>query len=583
MFVDTPHLWEQIRLGEDSDLELKEVQFHSNRVSAPRRDDTADELAAFANAAGGRLVLGVSDNREPQSLNPVQLDALANFVSEVCSDSIKPPLEFSIHRVPTPGSALRGVLLVEVPAGDTVHSSPGGCYRRRGDTKRKVQPAEVQRLLQSRGQSDTAGTDTQVVRSTGINTLHPEHWRLYASSRIDEPADIALSKLKFLRSDRQGTLRSTIGGVLLAAEDPREWLPNAYIQAVRYRGDRMDGNRQLDAQDITGPLDRQIRDAMRFVVRNRRVAARKDPERTDVPQFSERAVFEAIVNAVVHRDYAIRGSRIRLFMFDERLELYSPGGLCNSMTTEDLRTSQFTRNELLASRLGQCPVGEVPGAGGRRYFIERRGEGVAVIEDETFSLAGRKPTFELIGERELKLVLPAASPPLPDGIAARIAVRNGDTDAPIPGVHVLMIYPNKTYREARTDTFGYADFVLHAKLPMTVLCAAPGFSASVASGHEPDGSLDLDMQPAPHGGSLIIANRSGHLPGIDGRLCPILDTLDRSYLYADNVAVNDGQQQPVRFNLNEPVRLTDSMGTSATLWFREMVGASCVFDYRYER
>ena len=102
---------------------------------------------------------------------------------------------------------------------------------------------------------------------------------------------------------------------------------------------------------------------MRFVVRNRRVAARKRPARQDLPQYSERAVFEAVVNAVVHRDYAVRGSKIRLFMFDDRLELYSPGGLCNSMTTEDLRTSQFTRNELLASRLGQCPVGEVPGAG----------------------------------------------------------------------------------------------------------------------------------------------------------------------------------------------------------------------------
>ena len=583
MSVDASRLWEQIRLGEDSELELMEVQFRGNRVSAPRRDDLADELAAFANAAGGRLVLGVSDEREPQSLDPAQLDALANLVSEICSDSIKPPLDFSIHRVPIPRPASGGVLLIEIPAGDTVHRSPGGCFRRRGDTKHRMLPADIRRLSQSRGQSDTAGTDTQVVRNTGINTLHPEHWRQYASSRVDEPVDIALSKLKFLRSDRQGTLRATIGGVLLAAEDPREWLPNAYIQAVRYGGDRMDANRQLDAQDITGPLDRQIRDAMRFVIRNRRVAARKDPERTDVPQFSERAVFEAIVNAVVHRDYTIRGSRIRLFMFDERLELYSPGGLCNSMTTDDLRTSQFTRNELLASRLGQCPVGEVPGAGGRRYFIERRGEGIAVIEDETFSLAGRKPTFELIGERELKLVLPAASPPLPDGIAARIAVRNGDTGAPLPGVHVLMIYPNKTYREARTDTFGHADFVLHARLPMTVLCAAPGFSARVANGHEPDGPLELHMPPVPHGGSLIIANRTGHLRGIEGRLCPILDTLDRSYLYADNVAVNDGQPQPVRFNLNEPIRLTDSMGAGATLWFRELVGASCVFDYRYER
>ena len=246
-----------------------------------------------------------------------------------------------------------------------------------------------------------------------------------------------------------------------------------------------------------------------------------------------------------------------------------------SMTTDDLRTSQFTRNELLASRLGQCPVGDMPGTGGQRYFIERRGEGIAVIEDETFSLAGEKPVFELIGERELKLVVPAASPPLPDGIAARIVVRNDESGGPLPGVHVVMIYPNKTYREARTDVFGHADFVLHARLPMTVLCAAPGFMARAASGQVPGGQpLELGMQPAPGAGSLIIANRTGHLLGIQGRLNSILDSLDRTYLYADNVAINDGMQQPVQFRLNEPVRLTDSLGSSATLWFREMVGSS---------
>ena len=220
-----------------------------------------------------------------------------------------------------------------------------------------------------------AATDTQIVRNSGINSLRLELWRQYVSSRTNESPEIALAKLKFLKSDGQGAVRATVGGVLLASEDPREWLSNAYIQAVRYGGNRMDGSRQLDAQDITGPLDRQIQDAMRFVIRNRRVAALKNPARNDVPQFSERAVFEAVVNAVVHRDYSVSGSHIRLFMFDDRLELYSPGGLCNSMTTNDLRTSQFTRNEILASRLGQCPVGEVPGSGGRQYFIERRGEG----------------------------------------------------------------------------------------------------------------------------------------------------------------------------------------------------------------
>ena len=581
MPIDAPGFWEQVRLGEDTALELKEVRFRGHRVQAPRRDDLADELAAFANAQGGRLVLGVTDDREPQSLDPDQLDALSRVVNEICTDSIKPPLFFSIYRIPSP-EAEGGVLLVEIAQGETVHSSPGGCFRRRGDTRRKMEPAEVGRLLQSRGQSDVAATDTQIVRNSGINSLRPELWRQYASSRTIEPPEIALAKLKFLKSDEQAAVRATVGGVLLASEEPREWLPNAYIQAVRYGGNQRDGSRQLDAQDITGPLDRQIRDAMRFVIRNRRVAAFKNPARTDVPQFSERAVFEAVVNAVVHRDYAVSGSHIRLFMFDDRLELYSPGGLCNSMTTDDLRTSQFTRNEILASRLGQCPVGEIPGSGGRQYFIERRGEGIAVIEDETLALAGKKPAFELIGDRELKLVLPAASPPVPDGIAAHIAVLNGETNAPLPEAHLLMVYPDKAYLEARTDAFGHADFVLHRRLPMIVMCAAKGFTACVVNGFAPGDPLVLRMQPAPHGGSLIIANRTGNLPGIQGRLYPMLDGLDRSYLSAHNVAINDGLQQPVSFNLNEPVRLTDSMGTKATLWFREMVGTSCIFDYRYD-
>ena len=581
MPIDASHLWEQVALGEDTDLELKEARFRGSRVSGPRRDELADELAAFANAGGGRLVLGVSDDRRPQSLDPAQLDALANLVTEICSDSIKPPLDFSIFRVQAPEPVGGGALVVEIPESATVHRSPGGHYRRRGDTKRQMDSAEIRRLSQARGQSDAAATDTQVVRNTGISSLRPALWRQYVSSRSDEPAEVALSKLKFLKDDRYGALRATVGGVLLAADDAREWLPNAWIQAVCYGGDGMDAGRQLDARDVVGPLDEQIREAVRFVVRNRRVAAYKDPARIDVPQFSERAVFEAVVNAVVHRDYAVSGSRIRLFMFDDRLELYSPGGLCNSMTTDDLRTSQFTRNELLASRLGQCPVGEVPGAGGRRYFIERRGEGIGVIQDETFALAGERPVFELIGERELKVVLPAARPPLSDGVAVRVAIRHSDTDQPLPGVNVLMLYPNKTYREARTDVFGRAEFVLYARLPMTVFCAATGFMARVVRDHQPDEPLDVRMQPARDGGSLIIADRTGHLPGIQGRLNPKLDPLDRTYLYANNVAINDGQIQPVHFVLNEPVHLTDSLGARATLWFREMVGTSCVFDYRY--
>ena len=117
---------------------------------------------------------------------------------------------------------------------------------------------------------------------------------------------------------------------------------------------------------------------------------------------------------------------------------------------------------------------------------------------------------------------------------------------------------------------------------MTVLCAAPGFQAQVASHDAANQStgIHVAMEPKPDGGSQIIANRTGHLDGIQGRLAPTLDSLDRTYLYASNIAINDGLPQPAHFKLNEPIRLTDSLGNNATVWFREMRGASCVFDYR---
>jgi len=581
--IDASQFWSQVRLGEDSELEFKEVRFKGARVSSPKRPAIADELAALANSRGGRLVFGVTDKRQVQLLDPEKLDAVADFVTELCTDSVDPPLDFSLHRVPTPEPPDHGVLVVEVPAGRAVHRSPGGFFRRRGASKRLMVSAEIRRLLQARGRSDAESTDTQVVAGTGVAALDPSLWRRYASSRAGDDDEIALSKLKFVKEDAQGVVRATVGGVLLASRDPREWLPGAFIHAVCYDGDRMDGDRQLDAQDITGPLDQQIRDAVRFVARNRRVAARKEPARRDVPQYSDRAVFEAIVNALVHRDYAVSGSKTRLFMFDDRLELYSPGNLGNSMSVEDLRTSQFTRNELLASRLGQCPVGEVAGAGSRLYFIERRGEGVGVIEDETFALAGRKPLFEVVGDRELKLVLPSASPPVPDGVSARVAVVHAGTGEPLRDVHVLMVYPNKTFREARTDAFGHADFELYAKLPMTVFCAAHGFAAQVVSDWRPgDGagpSSEVQMRPAPDGGSVIFPNRTGHVPGLRGRLNPIRDSLDRLYVYADNVAVNTGVPQPVHFQLDEPLDMTDAHGATVTVRFREVIGASSVLDY----
>jgi predicted HTH transcriptional regulator len=139
------------------------------------------------------------------------------------------------------------------------------------------------------------------------------------------------------------------------------------------------------------------------------VAARKDPARTEMPRYSIRAVFEAVVNAVAHRDYSIHGSKIRLFLFDDRLEVFSPGPLPNTVTIDSMALRQSTRNELVTSLLAKCRVEDPAGEVGRRFFMEKRGDGVPIILGESSKLSGRMPVYRLIDDAELLLTIWAAT------------------------------------------------------------------------------------------------------------------------------------------------------------------------------
>lgn len=149
----TEQLLRKIRLGEDSFLELEEVVFAGGRIKGPGRDQLADELAALANAAGGVVLLGVSDAPRAVTGIPLEhLDAVKRYVSEIVRDSITPPLVPLVEKLELPDAAgrLRPVLKVEVPRGFAVHQSPGGCLHRVGSSKRRMEPAVLGRLFEQR-------------------------------------------------------------------------------------------------------------------------------------------------------------------------------------------------------------------------------------------------------------------------------------------------------------------------------------------------------------------------------------------------------------------------------------------------
>lgn len=412
-------LLDRIRLGEDTFFELKEVRFKGRHVSAPHRASLADELAAFANTRGGVLVLGVEDRtREVTGIPLEHLDLVETWVRDLCTDLVEPPLLPIIERVllPAAGGTEVAVISVRLDRSLFVHRSPGGYQHRVGSARREMAPDMLARLFQQRSQARIIRFDEQVVPGATLEDLTEGLWRRFETPRTRSDREDLLHKLGMARMDDDGLWRPTVAGCLLASEEPRRFLPSAYIQAVAYAGTTMTPGPpgvpyQLDAQDCTGSIDSQVTDALRFVARNMRVRAIKDIGRVDLPQFDLTAVFEALVNAVAHRDYAIHGSRIRLRVFSDRLELLVPGALPNTMTVDSLPLRQSARNEVLTSLLARCPVpATLSGLDTeRRTLMDRRGEGVGVILERSERLSGVRPTYQVIDEVELVLTIWAAA------------------------------------------------------------------------------------------------------------------------------------------------------------------------------
>ena len=418
MFAMRNELLEKIRLGEDNFLELKEVRFAGGVIRGPRQNELADELAAFMNSRGGVLLLGVQVTpREVLGIPVDRLDAVEALVRQACEDSMKPPGAPVIERINLPDSAgiEQPILRVEVSPSLFVHQSPGGYFHRVGSSKRPIPPDHLARLFQQRSRAGLIRFDETPVPEAVLSHLDEALWRRFATARSTDTPEQLLSKLAMASQDAAGTWRPTVAGLLLACREPRQFLSSAFIQAVAYQGKAIspqtDSAYQLDARDIAGPLDQQIFEACSFVRKNMRVAARKGPQggREDIPQFDMLAVFEAVTNAVAHRDYSMAGSKVRLRLFDDRLELYTPGLLMNTMTPESLPYRQASRNEAITSLLARCSVEPDDLQGHRTHIMDKRGEGVPIILSRSEALSGKAPEYRLVDESELLLTIYAAA------------------------------------------------------------------------------------------------------------------------------------------------------------------------------
>jgi len=406
---ETDLLLKQISLGEDSNLELKDINYSGDSIKGPERNSFACEMAAMANAHGGTIILGAEGKTHLITGLPYEkLDLTETWIRDIANDSIKPPLICRIKKIIVQNNnEEKKIIRVDIPQSIFVHECSDGYFYRIGSSKRKMTPDFLARLFQQRSQNRLIRFDEQLVMNASLNDLEQKLYERFKTELSPKDDIDFLKKLKLISVNEDEINYPTVSGILFACESPEKYITNAYIQAVCYLGNNY-GSEQLDAQDITGPLDIQIKEACKFVKRNIKIKAIKDQGRIETPQYSLNAVFEAIVNAVAHRDYSIYGSKIRLHIFNDRIELYSPGCIPNTMTVESLSLRQSSRNELLSSLLARCQINFETSEIKRKFLMDKRGEGVPIILSESLELSGKMPEYRLIDDSELLLTIYAS-------------------------------------------------------------------------------------------------------------------------------------------------------------------------------
>lgn len=346
----------------DKKLELAIAEGEGLMVEFKERLANLDkEIVAFANTAGGVIYLGVDDEGKVVGIGIDNgLKSQVTDIAHNCDPSIK--IQFEVF-------SKEKVLAVRVQKGlDKPYRCKDGFFIRNGPSSQKLKRDEIVALIIQGGnvRFDEAINERFNFPLDFSQESLDEYLRISGIATHASAKDI-LQSLNVAQIE-QGELKFTNAGVLLFAKDPQKFFPESYITAIKYKTNERFSI--LDKKDFKGSLISQIEQTLAFVLRHMNVEPSIDMggasplgSRRDIYEYSLVAMREAVVNAVVHRDYIYDSSHIYVHMFTDYVEIENPGGLFRDLTLEDLGKRSVRRNRLIADLLH------------RSGFVERVGGG----------------------------------------------------------------------------------------------------------------------------------------------------------------------------------------------------------------
>jgi ATP-dependent DNA helicase RecG len=332
----------QIALGEDSTRQFKSDVRNAESLAA--------EMVAFSNSEGGTLFIGVADDGSTPGLSKQDVARINQLISNAASQLVRSPLSVQTKNVALENGRLVIVLLVPKGVDTPYFDKNGVIWLKAGADKRRVNSKEeLRRLFQMTDQFHADELPTKA----GIDKLDQLRFRDFLRDFYKQPlpeSPAALIRLLQNMNLATDSGHLNLAGVLMFAERP-EWIkPQFVIKAIRYPGNQIHASEYVDTEDFAGPLPKMFNDALAFVMRNlHKTQAGRGVNAPGQPEISESVFEELLVNALVHRDYLV-SAPIRLFIFDNRIEIISPGHLPNNLTVEKIRTGNSNiRNPILVS------------------------------------------------------------------------------------------------------------------------------------------------------------------------------------------------------------------------------------------
>ncbi len=388
--MDAEKLKEIIRNGESSTLEFKETLTDKLPIEK--------EIVAFLNLRGGKILIGVSDNKVIVGVDEKELKNIEEKIMNKCRSVVKPEIIPIYETIFVDG---KYVIVLEVRGINKPYyvfkDNRKTYYIRVGTTEREATREELGRLFQALGmiyyEENPVYNSSIKDLSMDKITEYFEKLRGVMFENLPEEEKINILINSKILTNRDDKILCTVSGILLFGKEPTKLLSQSGIIYEYFEGNEISGH-LIDRKELNGTIVENIINICKIIKLNlQRSSKIEGLERVEKEEIPERVIRETIANACIHRDYTIYGAKIRAFMFDDRLEIRSPGVPPNTVNVESMKTGiSVYRNPIIVRFINDY------------HLAEGMGRGIPMIIKEMNKISGKEPKIEVL-ENETNLII----------------------------------------------------------------------------------------------------------------------------------------------------------------------------------